>query len=76
MFSRPFIDYKNKTNESPAVLGRFFNVPTSNLKIYLNSWVIDKLYAKIILEEDIQFSMRTLLAVTNDFIIEALLNQE
>lgn len=31
------------------------------------SWVIDKIPSKIILEEEDQFSMRSLITVTNDF---------
>ena len=75
MFSRPFVDYKTKTTEIPAVLGRFFNVPETKVKIYVPSWVINKLPSKIILEEEQQLSMRALLTVTNDFTQEKYISE-
>jgi hypothetical protein len=75
MFSRPFVDYKIKSSEEPAILGRFFNVPNSNVTIYVPSRVIDKLPSKIILEEDEQISMRSFLTVTNDFIQEKCISE-
>lgn len=67
MFSRPFIDYKIKKTGEPAVLGRFFIVSNYNVKIYVPSWVIDRLPSNIILEEEDQHSLRSFLTVTNDF---------
>ena len=53
----------------------FFKVPDINVKIYGSSWVIDKLPKKIILEEEQQRAMHTLLTVTNDFTHEKYISE-
>jgi hypothetical protein len=45
------------------------------VKIYVPSWVIDKLPTKIILEEEDQLSMRSFLTVANDFTQEKYISE-
>ena len=67
MFSRPFMPVNNEKNETPEnILGQFFSVPNSPIKIYIPSWTLGTvvLPQEILLEKDCQIKSQSLLTAT------------
>jgi hypothetical protein len=74
MFSRPFISVKKSNDpETGKVLGQFYKVPDSPVKIYIPSWTLGSVVLphKIILENEMQIAAQCLLVASDDNIYKS-----